>query len=587
MTDTTGSTTNATVTVSDNDTLPEVLGRIRDANGQTVRLEISEHCPIFLTATEFRTLRDTADRAGVTIELATDDPLRLQLASMFGLADFARPVHADDDGHTDREVESTPSFHGWRAARARHAARTPEPEVEDPISVSRKRRSELYAPGTTPDRASTEVNVGLSQDASLVSLSYLEEEPGAARAQLIGRIVAVVAVLALILGIVGWYFMPAVTVHATLRQGQIGTELLYSVTRPGANAPADAAFAVEGQEVSDTVDFDITIPATGVQVTPDKAASGTVTLRNASPEAVTVPAGTTLTIATGAAFTTNDDVEVPAGSADGSTIGEAEASVTSVEGGATGNLEAGALSGKIADLPIYFSNRGGALSGGTDIEVAVVSDDDIANLESQVSSDLRRVVAEDWTTQLPGGQAILTPSVETGTPDYTIEQQAGDVSDTVTLRGTVEATALQYDDAEVRTQAQSHYEEALAGQVPEGYELVPGSVALADPALVSESPDSVEFTMSASATVRARFEPGEEGGLSSDLADAGADGAPSILDNVPAFETWEIERSPGWWPDRMPRSADRITITIDDQNALPPPATGTPPATPGAAGEAG
>ena len=161
------------------------------------------------------------------------------------------------------------------------------------------------------------------------------------RARLIGRIVAVVAVLALIAGIAGWYYMPAVTVNATLRQGQISTELFYSVTRPGADAPIDAAFSVEAEEVSDTVDFEITIPATGKQVTPDGTATGSVTLRNASTEAVTIPAGTTLTTTTGVSFTTNDEVEVPPGSPDGSTIGEVDVAVTAAKPEPAGNLGAG------------------------------------------------------------------------------------------------------------------------------------------------------------------------------------------------------------------------------------------------------
>ena len=53
--------------------------------------------------------------------------------------------------------------------------------------------------------------------------------------------------------------------------------------------------------MSDTVDIEITIPATGVQSTPDETASGSVTYSNASTDAVTVPAGTTLTTAAGSA----------------------------------------------------------------------------------------------------------------------------------------------------------------------------------------------------------------------------------------------------------------------------------------------
>lgn len=578
MTQQPGSTTDVTVTVSEHDTLPQVLDRLRAAGGQSVTLEIPEHSPVFLTATEFRTLRDTVDRANIDLRLITEDPLRLQLASMFRLVDYARPAAAGDDGHTDREMESTPAFSGWRAARARHMSKTAQPDAgDDPIAVSRKRRAGLYEPGVVPERAKGDGNVGLSEDATVVSLSYLEDDgSGSNRAQLIGRIVAVAVVLALIAGIAAWYYLPAVTVQANLRQGQVGTELLYSVTQAGADAPIDAAFAVEAAEVSDTVAFDISVPATGRQVTPEGTASGQVTLRNASTEAVTVPAGTGLAIPSGIGFVTTEDVEVPPGSTDGSTIGEVRVPVTAVEPGAAGNLGAGEVSGKITDLPVYFSNREAAMTGGSDVEVAVVSEEDIATLEEQVETDLRRAVAEDWTAQLPEGRRIVAPSVEVGEPQYAIEQAVGNVSETVTLSGTVEATGLEFDAADVQDQARASYEEALTAQVPQGYELLADTVTLGEPQLVSESPDSIEYTMGAMATVRAIFDEGAQERLARDLAGASPDRAESILANVPAFETWSVSRDPGWWFDRMPQSAGRITVAVAPA-AMPP---GTPGATP-------
>ncbi|CAN5851235.1 hypothetical protein BH20CHL3_BH20CHL3_10830 [soil metagenome] len=582
MTDQRNSTIQDTVTVSEHDTLPEVMNRIRAANGQGITLHIPEHSPIFLTASEFRTLRDIAEQSGVTLDLVTDDPLRLQLASMFGLAKFAPPAVADDDGHTDREVESTPSFSGWKTARARHSGRHAGADAtEDPIAVSRRRRTELYEAGVAADRERSDGNVGLSEDASLVSLSYLDDDRGSTRARLVGRIVAFAVAIALIAGIAGWYYLPAVTVDATLRQGQIGTELLFSVTRPGADAPIDAAFSVEAQEISDTVEFDIVIDSTGRQVTPDEAASGTVTLRNASTEVVAIPAGTTLTTPMGVAYATDEDVEAPPGSADGSTIGEVNVTVTAVEPGSGGNLAPGELSGKISDLPIYFSNREAETSGGADIEVPIVTEEDIANVENQVAVDLRGAVAEDWTAQLPAGEVILTPSVEVGAPEFTIEQSVGDLSETVTLRGTVGATGLRYDGAEVNEQARANYESALAAEVPQGYEILLDTVALGERELVSQSPDSVEYTMSATARVRAIFPEADAERLADDLGGADAERAESILANVPAFESWSVSRSPGWWFERMPQTGSRVTIAVADTVAAPAtPEAGTPASTP-------
>jgi hypothetical protein len=579
MTDSGGTTTDITISVSDHDSLPAVLAQVRAARGKSILLDIPDHSPVFLTATEFRTLRDMAESNDVTVTLGTSDPLRLQLASMFGLADVERPARSEAEN--DQDFGSTPSFQGWRGARDTPPVAGDEAS-EDPISISRRRRSDLYA-HSAPDRSASR-NVGLSEDATFVSLSYLDEDPGAKKAQLIGRIVAIALVAALVLLIAGWYYMPGVTVEARLRQGQISTELLYSVTAPGSDAAPDAAFSVEATELSDTVEFDIVVPATGKQSTPDQSASGVVTLRNASEEAVTVPAGTSLSTVAGVTFVTDADVEVPAGSPDGSTIGEATANVTASEPGASSNLGPGELGGQIPDLPVYFSNLDQELSGGTDIEVAVVTEEDIANAELQLENDINRVVAEDWTATLPEGQVILIPSVDAGEPEFTIEQEPGDVSDTVTLRGTADATGFQYDRESVREQALEFYSTALGEEVPEGYELVDGTVQLGEPQLVAQSPASVEYTMEATATVRAIFDGDDRDQLVENISGKDEGEAEAILANVPAFESWSVERSPGWWPGGLPRATGRISLDVSDDIADFSTPVAAPEATPAADG---
>ncbi|HEV2067908.1 MAG TPA: hypothetical protein VGR08_13850, partial [Thermomicrobiales bacterium] len=260
-----------TLRVDPHDSLPDVLERIRAAAGDSVSLEIPDHSPIFLTATEFRTLRDVADRSSVTLSLLTEDRLRLQLASMFGLAEReARPRE-----RATATLPSSPSFSGWRKARERQGEAGENGHEDggdaDPITESRRRRTALYEPGATPAQARGDRDPsGLDDDGSF---DYIEDdEERATRTRLIGRVVVVSAALLLVAGIALWYFMPAVTVSATLRQASISSEVLYSVTAPGADVPGDARFAVEAQEREDTVEFAISIPATGVEREPDGTA---------------------------------------------------------------------------------------------------------------------------------------------------------------------------------------------------------------------------------------------------------------------------------------------------------------------------
>ena len=87
--------------------------------------------------------------------------------------------------------------------------------------------------------------------------------------------------------------------------------------------------------------------------------------------------------------------------------------------------------------------------------------------------------------------------------------------------------------------------------------------------------------MGATATVRAIFDESAQNALVDDLAGTDPDQAESILANVPAIEGFSTSRSPGWWPNRLPQAADRITLSIADPVPLTDgPDPSTPEATP-------
>src|SRR5947199_254670 len=67
------------------DSLPDLLNRLRKSSGSSVTIELSDASPLLLTASEFRALQAAAARDRVAVTVATDDPLRQQLANMFKL----------------------------------------------------------------------------------------------------------------------------------------------------------------------------------------------------------------------------------------------------------------------------------------------------------------------------------------------------------------------------------------------------------------------------------------------------------------------------------------------------------------------
>lgn len=570
-----------TIQIGQDESLPEVLERLRGHRNAAVSLVVADHSPILLTATEFRALKDLADRQNLRLDLQTRDALRLQLGSMFGLAS-APPRPEPEEIADDDASHGFGSWRNVRRPRHRPAGQPPEPveetavaveEPEDPIAVSRRRRNALYRDSVSREQPSDDfVRI---DDAGL---DYIDDDDRSTRAWLYGRIAAVALVALAAIFFALWFWMPAVTVEATLRQADVSTEIVYSVVVPGGQAPSDAAFTAEATEQSAEVPFRIEIPATGTETEPDGTASGTLLFRNVGDQPVTLEQGTELTTAGGSTYLLLEPVEVPAGTIDDP--GEAEGPVTAAQAGAAGNMDAGGLTGKVPDQEVYYSNLGGPIAGGSDTEYAVVTEADLAEAERAVKEDLREAAVKGWTTQLPDGMAIVGPSVTPGDPQYTIEGKAGERRESVVVTGTVPVTGYVYSIADVRQQARATFEQALQSQVPPGYALLPETIELAEPEVLAEAPQNVDYRLQATAVARAVFDEGAQEGLRERMAGSSVDEAEAALNEVGAIESWEMSHAPGWWPDRMPQAPGRITLDVQTVDASDAAVPASPEATP-------
>jgi hypothetical protein len=552
MSDSRGTPRRHVLQIGVDESLPEVLTRLRAHAGRTVELDIPDHSPILLTATEFRTLRDAANRSQIALSIRTEDRLRVQLASMFDLMEGVTIARRGKDASSGRGDLAQP-VGAWTAGAAK--------DDDDPIAVSRRRRqvmerSRLDEPGATSGKRSRK-----GDDDAGSSLDYLDgERRTGLSARAWGRIVAVVLVLVLIAGVAAWYAMPAVSVEATLNEGQVSGELTFAVGLADAQLPSNVQYRIEAQEATADVAITLSVPATGGEVRPDGTATGIVDLRNPTDAAIDVPAGTAMRNALGVRFTTTEDVQVPAASGD--TPGEATVAITAEEPGTGSNVAQGAFTGKVENLDIYFSNRSAPIEGGTDTQILEVTEDDIATLEQTLSDQLASVVATSWVEQLPEGTTLVRPSVSPGEPDYEIDQQVGDVSDVVSLTGTVQATGLTYTQADIEEELRNQFRDQLNQTVPEGFGLLSNTITLGELEVVSEYPSAVIYRQSATATTQAIFDEGARDALREEMAGKSYDEALAIVQAQPAFASVEVTRSPSFWPERMPRSPERITLEI-------------------------
>ncbi len=542
--------------------MPAVLAEVRRHVDQTIILAIPDHCPVLLTVAEFRALKDTAERGGIQVILESSTSLRNQLANMFGIR---------TSGGSEREA------HGWRPADTLLGnKRAYETWVSNGDDEQPRRRRE------NPERAAAEQNRGRRHKEES-SFDYIDDDsPSAigATARLAGKIAAVVLVVALIAGIAGWYALPNVTVVATVKSTTVSSEVNYAVAADGASLPSDIEFTSPATSSEADVPFEISVPTTGVDRTPQDTASGEVILRNPTGGEVTVPQGTTLSIYEGASYTTDSEVKVPP--AANNVAGETTVAVTATEPGATGNADAGLLTGIIPDIGIHYSNRDAAIEGGTDIEVPIVAEEDLVSLQDKFINDQTRAAASGWTSQLPDGQAVVVPSVKIDAiafEDFTPSAQVGDEADTVSISGTVHATGLIYDQHDVTTATTDFFRESLQSQVPEGYEIDPDSVVLDEPTALAPAPDNVQFRVGATATAYAIVDDATLDAIRNDMSGSSLDDANARLDGVEQFESHELSISPGWWFKRMPKDTGRIDIQVADPSGDA--GTPTPEATAG------
>lgn len=123
----------------------------------------------------------------------------------------------------------------------------------------------------------------------------------------------------------------------------------------------------------------------------------------------TIPAGTQLTAQNGSVFTTDQSVTLTIDNHNGATT-----PVTAVNGGTSSNGANGSVDGAPQDVNATLT---GPTSGGTDNNVTVVTDSDIAKAESQLpSSNSDASSAKSQLTQAFGSDYIVIPSSFTTQP---------------------------------------------------------------------------------------------------------------------------------------------------------------------------
>lgn len=505
------------IAVGPHDAVPEILTRLRAGRAAAAIVTIPASSSLFLTASEFRALKATAEQARRILTIETDDRLRKQLAEMFGLpvidlTDEPRPVAAKT---------SVVNLETGRGVL--ESVDEPEGDAEGPPRPKRPRPPKQRA------------SFGKRKIALLASG---------------------VAVALLAAAVAASYLLQSATVEITTKRTPVSADVTFAVVQQGAAAPAGSAFTIQGTQTSFDVPFTASIPATGKARTGGATATGKLELRNTSAKDVVIPSGAKFTSFDGVAYVFTAAVTVPAYNKSSKTPGQAEGAVSASAGGADGNKQAGMLTGRL-DSGVYYSNRGNIVQGGADSAKQGVAQADIDNLVKQASTQIPGLAK---TANAGNGMAILPGSVQAGKLNYTTDHAAGDEAAAVSITASMTVTALAYSVADFQAQATTALQPGLIAQVPSGYELAPGSLTLADPVQLNDQGTSALFKMTGTAQARATIDAARARQIAGLIAGKSVGDATDLLGTLPEVGSVKISSSPGLLPKRIPSGAGRITV---------------------------
>jgi len=367
--------------------------------------------------------------------------------------------------------------------------------------------------------------------------------------------------LGLILSLVGGYFylntMTRAIVSVQLKTVPVTKQIIISLLTTTEAATGAANLSLPAQTISKDFEKTKTIPTTGIKKVGEKA-KGTAILFNKTTSVKTFASGTQLSSGS-LIFTLDQEVVVASasvtttGASETKNFGQSDVAITASLIGTDSNI-AKDLELKIAsfDSGTYAAQTKTALTGGASREVRVVAAADQASLLAQLRADIQaeatttfRKDSEVATYTVPSGQLTAKETVYSAK----IGEEVGDL--TLRLVAAVEGVVYQTKQIEPLSL------QALADQVPAGYELQPDKLEIKSEAKASDSTASSQVFVVADVTALARPQLNLDE-LKNQLAGKSLSEVEATLRSQATLNGFAITFSPGfsrWFLSKLPPSS--------------------------------
>lgn len=546
------------------DEITTAAARIRDAGPTRIAVVLPYNSRVATSRINFRLLSRDALTHDKRLSIVTADPGARALAASAGLSVFASVADYDSAlvGAGDDDVDGPADARPESTAPAKAAPRTPpqppavaaaapaiEPEDTIRTAVPREAAARLGGRAAGPTAAPT----GARSDPT--------REPDAGRRSrapwLIGG--AILALAILVGGVGAFVLLPSATIVVTPRADRVGPNQLTIIADTTATEPDPVAGVVPASEITIPVEVSDTFSATGTRIELSKA-TGTVRFQNLDPTSTNrIAAGSILRTQSGVRFRTDATVTVPQADLVGFTIFPSRASVTvtAVDGGPDGNVDAGTIvevpNGK-SSIFLKVANPA-KTDGGVREEFSRVTQDDIDGALAALNLKVQQVFREamDDPSLAADGATVFPTSGRLGSTATDIDPATllGQEVATFAVAMSATGTVLAVDPTPVGEIAETR----LRAAVEVGRQLVAESVdiVIGEAIVVGQS---IRFPVTATAEQITILDADQ---LKAQILGRSVADARSILE---AYGRVDLSVSPDWIGS-VPGFESRVTVTID------------------------
>jgi len=307
---------------------------------------------------------------------------------------------------------------------------------------------------------------------------------------------------------------------------------------------------VPGATLRETVTTIVSTATTGIAELGDAFASVELRFDNAGETAIEVVAGTIVRDDAGVEFALDEAVVVPP-------AGVASVAATAVDAGAAGNVEARTLF-VLTGLADTLSVRNpAAATGGTDLEVAAVAQEDVDRVASIARQVLERLGLSQLEAQVEGGR-VFAQTVDVSIFAQTPLQQIGEPADVFLMEYTAIVTVLAVTERSARV-----FGEALiASRLDEGHALLPGAVSVDVTGPADLAGGQLRVELVATGQVAERVDPEAWGEQLTGVRPSAA--SARLEAGLELQQPPRISIRPGWLPwVWLPRRAERIDVVLE------------------------